>query len=285
MNRKKCLLVQGVNGVLLEDLLEEHLAERGGKLVDQPPDAQILIVDNILLRVEDLAHLNGNLGFLIALGQIPQVCGNGSNAHHRTGAAAAEILLHGGGNLVELLDSGALRHLADQDHVPLAHAEDKVILPVRKHRLDHIRGHGLPLFQRAHHKYSPGHIGSDPQLFGAHIDVTQHDIIRDDILDKRAPVMLFLIVGLGRVQGHRGHSAHRPAHIIIPKDENRVIKLGIPSIQGLEGLAVGGDHGAGGAVYHRHMLRPALSDHGQLAARDHHTFPVDYADGPICIFL
>ena len=64
---KQRLLVQGVNGVLLEDLLEEHLAEGGGKLVDQPPNAQVLIVDDILLGVKDLAHLNGDLGLLVAL--------------------------------------------------------------------------------------------------------------------------------------------------------------------------------------------------------------------------
>ena len=97
--------------------------------------------------------------------------------------------------------------------------------------------------------------------------------------------MFLLVVGLGGVQGHGGHGAHRPAHVVVPEDEDRIIKLGIPSVQGLEGLAVGGDHGAGGAVYHRHMLCPALSDQRQLTARDHHTFPVDYADGPICIFL
>ena len=33
------------------------------------------------------------------------------------------------------------------------------------------------------------------------------------------------------------------------------------------------------------MLRPALPDHGQLTARDYHSLPVDYADGPIRIFL
>ena len=35
------LLIQGVDGVLLKDLLEEHLAHHRGQLVDQPADAQV----------------------------------------------------------------------------------------------------------------------------------------------------------------------------------------------------------------------------------------------------
>ncbi|CAN4027001.1 Lipocalin-like domain-containing protein, partial [Dysosmobacter welbionis] len=65
------LLVQCVDGVLFEHLLEEHLAQGGGQLINQPADAQILIVDDVLLRVKDLAHLNGDLCLLIALGQVP----------------------------------------------------------------------------------------------------------------------------------------------------------------------------------------------------------------------
>ena len=33
------LLVQGVDGALFKDLLEEHLAQNGGQLIDQPADA------------------------------------------------------------------------------------------------------------------------------------------------------------------------------------------------------------------------------------------------------
>ena len=48
------LLVQGVDGVLLEDLAQEDLTQGGGQLVDQTADAQVLIVDDAALGVEDL---------------------------------------------------------------------------------------------------------------------------------------------------------------------------------------------------------------------------------------
>ena len=239
MDGEQGLLVQGVNGVLLEDLLEEHLAQGGGQLVDQPADAQVLIVDDILFRVEDLAHLNGDLGLLIALGQVPQVDGNGADAHHHGALAAVpQGLLDGDGDLVQLLDAGPLGHLTDQDHIPLAHAEDKVALAVGEQGLDHIRGDGLSLFQRADHKHAPGNIGADPQLLGPHVDIAQHDIVGDDVLDEGAPVVLLLIIGLGGVQRHRGHGADGLADLVIAKGEGRVIKLVAPARQRLEGLSV-----------------------------------------------
>ena len=38
---EKCLLIQRIDGVLLEDFTEENLAQSGGQLVDQPADTQI----------------------------------------------------------------------------------------------------------------------------------------------------------------------------------------------------------------------------------------------------
>ena len=43
------LLIQRVDGVLLENLLEEHLAQSRGQLIDQTADAQVLVVDDVLL--------------------------------------------------------------------------------------------------------------------------------------------------------------------------------------------------------------------------------------------
>ena len=53
------LLIQGVDGILLEHFAQEDLAQGGGKRVEQTADAQILIVEDAALGVEYLAHLDG----------------------------------------------------------------------------------------------------------------------------------------------------------------------------------------------------------------------------------
>ena len=73
-------------------------------------------------------------------------------------------------------------------------------MPVREQGLDHVRGDRLPLLQGADHEYAPGHVRRDPQLLGPHIDIPQHDVIGDDVLDEGPPVMFLLVVGFGCIQ-------------------------------------------------------------------------------------
>ena len=90
---EQSLLVQSVDGVLLKDLLEEHLAQDGGQLIDQPADAQVLIVDDRLLGVEHLAHVDGHAGLLIGPGQVPDVVDHGADADDHLDA---QFLVHRG---------------------------------------------------------------------------------------------------------------------------------------------------------------------------------------------
>ena len=63
---EQSFLIQRVDGVLLENLLEEHLAQGSRQLIDQAADTQIFIVDDVLFGVKDLAYLDGDLSLLIA---------------------------------------------------------------------------------------------------------------------------------------------------------------------------------------------------------------------------
>jgi len=74
------LLIQGVDGVLLKDLLKEHLAQDGGQLIDQAANAQIFIVDDRLFCIKHLAHIDGHPSLLVGPRQIPDV------VDHRTDA-------------------------------------------------------------------------------------------------------------------------------------------------------------------------------------------------------
>ena len=67
---EKRFLVKRINGVLLEHFLQEHLTQDSGQLINQSADAQVLIVDDGLLVLKDLAHINGSLGLLISIGKL-----------------------------------------------------------------------------------------------------------------------------------------------------------------------------------------------------------------------
>ena len=97
--------------------------------------------------------------------------------------------------------------------------------------------------------------------------------------------MLFLVIALGGVQRHRGHGADGLADLIVSKGKGRIVKLIAPAAEGLEGLTVKADHAAGSAVHRRHILSPALTDHGKLAARNHNALTVNDANGSVRVLL
>ena len=80
VDREQRLLIERVDGVLLEHLGQEDLAERRRELIDQAADAEIFIVDDRFFRLKDLTDLNGDLRFLIGVGQLTQVARNGGDA-------------------------------------------------------------------------------------------------------------------------------------------------------------------------------------------------------------
>ena len=65
---KQSLLIQSINGILFKYLLEKHLTHRGGQLVNEPSNPQVLIVNDGPLGVEHLTHVNGHLGLLVGPG-------------------------------------------------------------------------------------------------------------------------------------------------------------------------------------------------------------------------
>ena len=201
---------------------------------------------------------------------------------HAALAVHPQGLLDALGHCLQILGTGVLVHLVDERHVLLAHADDEVILPVREQPLDHVHRHRLqPLIHRADHKHAARRLRGHVQLLGAHIDVADEDIIRNNVLDEGALVVLLLVIALGRVQRHGGHGAHGAAHAVVAAGKDRVVEVGAPAGQCLEGAALQRNAGTLRRGNGLHILAPLLADTRQLAAGDHRTVRVNDADGAI----
>ena len=78
------------------------------QLVDEAGDAQVIVADDGLLCIEDLAHLQGHLGLFEGTGQVFDPHHHGADAHSGVGAVLA----------VEGVDDGTsqLLHILRIDH-------------------------------------------------------------------------------------------------------------------------------------------------------------------------
>ena len=59
INGEEGLLIQRIDGILLEHLRQEDIAQGSGQLIDQTADTQIFIIDDALFGIENLAYLDG----------------------------------------------------------------------------------------------------------------------------------------------------------------------------------------------------------------------------------
>lgn len=119
------------------------------------------------------------------------------------------------------------------------------------------------------------------QLLGPDVDITQKDIVGDDVLDKGCLVVLLLVVGLGPVEGHGRHGADQPGVVVLAADKHSIVKLGTPAGQRLEGLALKGDNLVSCGVHSLHRTGPTLSNIGQLIAGHHRSLGIDDANGSV----
>ena len=226
-------------------------------------------MDDALVVVEDLADLDGDLGLLVAAGELPQVAGWGADADDRVDA---QLPLHGLLDVLrEAVDLPPLEvgvHLLDQHQVRLGDAQDKVVLAVREQILQHLDGADVGLVHLADQEHHSGHVSGEMQLLGADVNVAGEDVVRDDVLDERALVVLLLVAGLGLAHGDGGKDTDGAGHGVVPADENRIFELAVQSAQKLVGALGGGEDLVGDVPDQALDLIQVGADHPQLAAGD-----------------
>ena len=60
----QCLLVELVRRLSVKYLADKHFAQRNGQLINQTSDTQVVVSDNVLIGVENLATSNAILASL-----------------------------------------------------------------------------------------------------------------------------------------------------------------------------------------------------------------------------
>ena len=139
-------LIEGIDGVLLEYLIEIHLAKSGGQLIDKAADAEVIVMNYHLVVFKYLADLDSHHCLLIALSKLAEVAGNGAytdnGLEEKLGIESSLDLGSNSGNFLAVCAQG---QLLDEDNVSLADAKNEVLLTVREKILHDLDGAYLDL--------------------------------------------------------------------------------------------------------------------------------------------
>ena len=180
------LVVERLERAAAEHLLQKHLAQRRRQLVDQPPDAEVLVGDRVLRGIEHLADLERDARLLIGAGKILDVGDDGGDTdrdvHEGFRIQRLDDVL---GDLADVRLRRAVRQLLHQRDVLLPDVDDIVMGAVGVHTADDLIGEllrGALVFDDVHDALF---LGAEAQLLGFRVDVARQDIVEHDIFNKR----------------------------------------------------------------------------------------------------
>ena len=123
------------------------------------------------------------------------------------------------------------------------------------------------------------------QFLGADIDITGQDIIHDDVLDEGAAVMLFLVEGLGIVEGYVGNVTVGAGSIVITHAEHSVLQYIGVADNSAEGLLTEGDGALHIVCSLQGCIRPALTQKVDIGTGNHTAVGIDDTKGTVAGIL
>ena len=226
VNRCQRLLIEIIRTLAVEDLLDEHLAQRDRQLINQPTDSQFAVGDDITFSEEDLAYIQRHLRFLIRAACFLDLI----NGRTVGDSDILHIFLfqkcrNAVRCLIDLLHAVALRQILDHDHIILINRSNEILTVASEISAHHLQHIAVLSILCLNDQRNPLYIGLDMQLLRPAVDIHQKQIVQKQVLNKIILVKSLLI----RYQKILDlKSDHLPNHVNIltdtPCDQN-VFKL------------------------------------------------------------
>ena len=265
LNGEKGLVIQAFDGAFLKDLPQVLLAQGGGQLINDARDTQVIIADDKPLGIEYLAHFQRGLRLTEGPGQILDAGNDTADADLRLGVEFTAQGIHDGtGQLFQVLAFDARLDFLHQYDIGLIDIKDKVLLLIGEEVLHHIKGGNAAVGLHPHQQHRAAGIGGKVQLPRLGKDIAGQDVIQNDILDKIAAVVFFIVVLLDAGKGDTEHAAHFSRQVIAAGNKHGILRLHLGA-KGLVGNAVPDEQLVIFAQIRRQKI-VRLADLGQVAA-------------------
>ena len=188
------LFIELIRRLAVENLPDEHPAQRHGQLIDQAADTEAAVGHHVLFAVEDLSHVQGHLGFLVGTGDILDFAHHGAEGHICLCSGLRAQHIHDGLRHALQVVAVFLRpHFPHQNDILLIHCRDEILGLCGEKAPDRLQCVHVPLLVRFNDKYNPAHVGLDMELLRPVVNVHQKEVVQQEILDEIIPVEPLLV--------------------------------------------------------------------------------------------
>ena len=280
LNGEECFLIEILDGALLEYLAQEHLAEGGGKLIDKTGDAEILIADDGLLGVKYLAYFKSYLSLLEGTCKILDA-GNGcAYTDDAVGIELAGERVHNGaGQLFKILYLDARADFLDERNVVLIDIDNEVLALIGEEILNYVKGGNVGACGDSDKQNGAAYVCIEAQLASLEINIAGENIIKNNVLDEVAAVVLLVIILLDGGEGNSQNVGIAGGKLICTLNENCIFGMGMTA-EGLIGIACGCKAFGIGNLLGKNALAN-LTAAGKVTAGDGNTRIVNNTDGAV----
>ena len=209
----------------MQNLLDEHPAQRQRQLINQAADAQLFIVHDIFIRLEDFANLQRHLRFLIGTGNILQIAYNRTAGNINTAVCfRIQCFLDGLCNAVDFVRGFLLAQLLHQNNAVLIHRRYKILCFCRENAPYNFHHIHFLINIRFNQIHDTMYVIFNMQLLRAAVNIHQQQVIQQQILDKVVLIISFFIRNQKALNLECGNLADLIAGFVLPLHLNHILR-------------------------------------------------------------
>ena len=195
LDGEECLVIEGLDGVLLENFLQECLAEGGGQVIDKSCDTQVIVAYDIFVGIEYLTYFQCGLSLLEGASQILHAYDRCADSDiHLCEEFAGKCIGDGACQLFEVAHIDVVLYFLYENDVVLCNVEHEVLVLIGEQVLDNIISRNIVGGDNVDEEHNSADVGIEVQLTRFQADIAGKDIIEDDVLYKVVSVILFIVV-------------------------------------------------------------------------------------------
>ncbi len=231
-------LIEALEGTALKYFLEEHFAEGCRQLIDKSSDAEIVVANDGLLRIEDLTDLESDLSLFEGRSQASDVRNQGADAD---GALDVELtcqgLDDGVSELLEVLVGDILFNLLDDDDIELSYADNEVLILIWEQALENIVSGVVGLGMDLNEEADTSCVDAEVKLASLKIDIAREDVVEDNVLNEVSAIIFLVVELLNVAEGNRQNRHVSLSSLVIALDKDGILSRAL-AIERLISIAI-----------------------------------------------